>query len=1177
MVATTRLRTTPTTTITSLFLALLFTLHSANGNVAEYYCGTSWSDAAHSCPKHCPNGTDAECASLGVGNGVNYGCFYFTGCTEVAAGAGAGAGNGASSGVAAGSNGNSGQSPLIMNSYCGQSWLHAMLSCTDECPNGFECIDPNERCFAATNCNVPLEQLVSELVCTLHGPDTIMESEDAEIFEGTLFDTIAATMEELGVALGGVDLGEQVLVGGSSAVDVRVVVTVDYRPPPYVDLNGIAEDFMNRNAAKVVSTLRERGARAGRVFFSRVEGIEAVAKVDLTRRPTEAPTYEPTVSLIAPPTGFPSTIPPYFSSDKTPGTPSTAPSCPLDQVIMTGSREDLQLGSRTTSAYGYVFNIRTRPSSGVILLTGFDFYTLTTDEVTFELWTRLGSFKGHKGTYDGWDLVASGTVKGRGIGRYTSIPEELYTPVSIPSGGGETGTRAFYLTLKSNQLVYKLGEVQEDSVAVSDSRYHAYTEDLDIWEGEGILWYPFPDPSEVIYYRMPRQYLGAIYYNRLPCRPFSMYGTVNELPCPLVPTGAPTVPPPTKSPNTQPPSSSPVVAPTKIPSREPTSNPLSGQTPAPVEPTEFPTVSPTESKEPTLAPTTTQPTMSPVIPMRANVVTTLRNVPERSMTPREEEKYVDIMKTFLKRHTESSMVLDGIDLWHQELVFMDAKEGYVAVVDDSEEGGENEAQSPQVARGASRHLQRRKKPPEPIPQVSAMAITLILRISISNLPINLLGNMASVAIREHEQELLDLLREQQAFYTFFKTADGVSSRVIDDVTHAPSKRPTTFPHMVATQAALEAEALSSGEEEVDSGVGFGVIVGLGIGLLWCCLTLISGVFLIGARGEMEEERDMENLLKAEKANPLIDDDVNDVSAAADSTTKKDAAGNHVVDAKKDKKQKDSKLHRTSTVPLGNSEDDLDDWDHTNNTRLAPQTRVELRQSTRSKGEDGVDHEIILKKFGEEAKPKRNRMRSVIVTSQESRAMLDDDLKHRGDQGGQGGGGDLRGSIKKQLSQSMVLPKTDMSALEKSLAKNDEKVLKSSMNRGTRSIRQSQSMRSAKKGSHDTPAAGMRRSTATTHGSHDDLTSLRRSSTKGSHDNLASMSSRSSTKGSHEMRRSSKGSRDTPPTLKRSGTGTTKGSNNNGDTADIPTLRKSDSSIKKPNRRRSGSHGRSMIT
>eukprot|EP00579_Thalassiosira_antarctica_P008221 CAMPEP_0201877728 /NCGR_PEP_ID=MMETSP0902-20130614/9073_1 /ASSEMBLY_ACC=CAM_ASM_000551 /TAXON_ID=420261 /ORGANISM="Thalassiosira antarctica, Strain CCMP982" /LENGTH=1207 /DNA_ID=CAMNT_0048405235 /DNA_START=83 /DNA_END=3706 /DNA_ORIENTATION=- len=1207
MVATTRLRTTPTTTITSLFLALLFTLHSANGNVAEYYCGTSWSDAAHSCPKHCPNGTDAECASLGVGNGVNYGCFYFTGCTEVAAGAGAGAGNGASSGVAAGSNGNSGQSPLIMNSYCGQSWLHAMLSCTDECPNGFECIDPNERCFAATNCNVPLEQLVSELVSTLQGPDTIMDLVDAGIFEGTLFDTFAAFAAEYGVVIGGVNLGDQVLVdrrelkhrmnhralmghdrylnfdirnvtqrmlpSGSSAVDVSMVVTGDYRPPPYIDLNVIAEDSINRNGAKVVSTLRERGARAGRDFFSRVEGIEAVAKADLTRRPTKAPTYDPTVSPIAPPTGFPSAMPTYFPS----GTPSTAPSRPLDQVIMTGSREDLQLGGKTTNSYGYVFNIRTKPSSGVIILTGFDFYTLSKDEVTFELWTRLGSFKGHKGTFDGWDLVASGKVKGRGNGRYTSIPEELYTPVSIPGGGGEDGTRAFYLTLDSNQLVYKLGEVEEDIVAVSDSKSHADTEDLEIWEGEGILWYPFPDPSEVIYYRMPRQYLGAIYYNRLPCRPFSMYGTVNELPCPLVPTGAPTVPPPTKSPNTQPPSSSPVVAPTKIPSREPTSNPLSGQTPAPVEPTEFPTVSPTESKEPTLAPTTTQPTMSPVIPMRANVVTTLRNVPERSMTPREEEKYVDIMKTFLKRHTESSMVLDGIDLWHQELVFMDAKEGYVAVVDDSEEGGENEAQSPQVARGASRHLQRRKKPPEPIPQVSAMAITLILRISISNLPINLLGNMASVAIREHEQELLDLLREQQAFYTFFKTADGVSSRVIDDVTHAPSKRPTTFPHMVATQAALEAEALSSGEEEVDSGVGFGVIVGLGIGLLWCCLTLISGVFLIGARGEMEEERDMENLLKAEKANPLIDDDVNDVSAAADSTTKKDAAGNHVVDAKKDKKQKDSKLHRTSTVPLGNSEDDLDDWDHTNNTRLAPQTRVELRQSTRSKGEDGVDHEIILKKFGEEAKPKRNRMRSVIVTSQESRAMLDDDLKHRGDQGGQGGGGDLRGSIKKQLSQSMVLPKTDMSALEKSLAKNDEKVLKSSMNRGTRSIRQSQSMRSAKKGSHDTPAAGMRRSTATTHGSHDDLTSLRRSSTKGSHDNLASMSSRSSTKGSHEMRRSSKGSRDTPPTLKRSGTGTTKGSNNNGDTADIPTLRKSDSSIKKPNRRRSGSHGRSMIT
>ena len=48
---------------------------------------------------------------------------------------------------------------------------------------------------------------------------------------------------------------------------------------------------------------------------------------------------------------------------------------------MTGSRKDLQMGGETTSSYGYIFNIRTKPTAGVILLNNFDFYTGSTDMV----------------------------------------------------------------------------------------------------------------------------------------------------------------------------------------------------------------------------------------------------------------------------------------------------------------------------------------------------------------------------------------------------------------------------------------------------------------------------------------------------------------------------------------------------------------------------------------------------------------------------------------------------------------------------------------------------------------------------------------------------------------------------------------------------------------------------
>ena len=105
------------------------------------------------------------------------------------------------------------------------------------------------------------------------------------------------------------NMTQRMLPSGSSALDVSIVITGDYRPPPYLDLNVIAEDSINRQGEKVVSTLRERGSRAGRQFFDRVDGIEAVAKAVATPRPTRTPTGTPTRKPSGPPTATPSEQP----------------------------------------------------------------------------------------------------------------------------------------------------------------------------------------------------------------------------------------------------------------------------------------------------------------------------------------------------------------------------------------------------------------------------------------------------------------------------------------------------------------------------------------------------------------------------------------------------------------------------------------------------------------------------------------------------------------------------------------------------------------------------------------------------------------------------------------------------------------------------------------------------
>jgi len=77
-----------------------------------------------------------------------------------------------------------------------------------------------------------------------------------------------------------------------------VVVTGDCRPPPYLDLDSIVEESINRddNGAAFVDVLRERGEQAGRDYFDRVVAIEAVRIADLAPRPTGSPIGAPIAS-----------------------------------------------------------------------------------------------------------------------------------------------------------------------------------------------------------------------------------------------------------------------------------------------------------------------------------------------------------------------------------------------------------------------------------------------------------------------------------------------------------------------------------------------------------------------------------------------------------------------------------------------------------------------------------------------------------------------------------------------------------------------------------------------------------------------------------------------------------------------------------------------------------------
>jgi hypothetical protein len=277
-----------------------------------------------------------------------------------------------------------------------------------------------------------------------------------------------------------------------------------------------------------------------------------------------------------------------------------------------------------------------------------------------------------------WDLLAKGGITGGGPGVYTSIPSDKFVTVEMPGGGGEAGTRAFYLTLKSKDLVYFYGEGTEDS----DSLIQTETPDIEIWEGEGVLLYPMPAETETMYYRYPRKFLGSVLYDRLPCRPYSAFGVIDELPCPELPTQSPTVPQPTLSPVTPAPTLSPVTsAPTSKPTPVLTTPPtllLGPESPAPIIDTpapqfgfDSPTLQPTASKMPSIEPSSSSPTSSPVVRMEAYATITLHDVPERVMSESEVEIFTKTTFEFLEKYTEQTLILDAINLWHQQLVLVD--------------------------------------------------------------------------------------------------------------------------------------------------------------------------------------------------------------------------------------------------------------------------------------------------------------------------------------------------------------------------------------------------------------------------------------------------------------------------------------------------------------------------
>ena len=491
--------------------------------------------------------------------------------------------------------------------------------------------------------------------------------------------------------------------------------------------------------------------------------------------------------------------------------PSESPSRSHLQSITTHTTKELQ--SLSDTSYGYIFNVRTTESGPAIILTGMDFYSYYSGIVNYELWSKIGTFVGHRGKYESWDLVSTGSLTSYSYGNLISIPEEEFatnTTISIPGGGGEEGTRAFYLTLNTKDLVYQPFRNEGNQlVTKADSKVHSSSPELEIYSGEAVLGYPFPQSSQSYLYRAPQEFVGAIYYDRLPCKPFSMYGVVQDLPCPTdgFPTHSPTLTPPTGSPVGPVPSASPMTSsPTGsyyVATLKPTLSPASS---APtLSPVSSPTFFPTKSNSPTTSfPPTNNPTPSPVELLRINIVVTLQGIPDEGylLNQAEGNAFLDMMTRFLNSKSGmTKMVVQLVGMKSQQIVLVD---------DDRPLG--TIASSKVVPRDVirqRRQSQKNLKGMRTLQQINALQIILILPIQSATLSPEEYGSIALAVIEENEAELLGRLKSLSVSLPYFSDVYSVDAYL--------SEKPTLTTDTLADKT--DTAPMISSDEPEDEATG----------------------------------------------------------------------------------------------------------------------------------------------------------------------------------------------------------------------------------------------------------------------------------------------------------------------------------------------------------------------
>jgi len=235
--------------------------------------------------------------------------------------------------------------------------------------------------------------------------------------------------------------------------------------------------------------------------------------------------------------------------------------------------------------------------------------------------------------------------------------------------------------------------------------------------------------------------------------------------------------------------------------------------------------------------------------LQTNFILTLQNVPDIVMNDREVAKYQQLLLDYLlKQPTLSAVMVDvlSVEVWHQELPRLNelakVKETTNVYSNTKYRTKSRKLQNvvDKVSYSSAAFDKRRPNDPSRID----VDVTTIVRSSNANLPPDAASILILNLIASADSTFVDDLRDVRVFYTYFENIDGISVKLIEEVTAPPTMLPTTYEEFFSRQAA---ENRSRGRRILAA-------TGLGIAALWCFLTLCSLSYLRNARNKMKNDK-----------------------------------------------------------------------------------------------------------------------------------------------------------------------------------------------------------------------------------------------------------------------------------------------------------------------------------